>query len=111
MFFQKWYFTALSAKDVDLGILKKKEINDISEPFAGLLQVIKADRELNARVVQLLQLNSFRRRVLLNKWLEQLRLKKAPDKMTQALSCLFDDRIAEKVLTIITKNQTSPIYN
>jgi hypothetical protein len=88
-------------KDIDLGFLEKKEINDISESFAGLLQVIKKDRELNARVIQLLELNSFRRRLLLNKWLEQLRLKKAPDRLTQALSCLLDDTIAGNTLKLI----------
>lgn len=93
------------AKEVDLGITKKKNNNDISGSFAGLLRIIKEDQEINTRVVQLLQMNSFRRRSLLNKWLEQLRMKKAPDKLTQSLSCLFDDSIAAKVLTLINKDQ------
>ena len=84
-----------------MGILKKKDINDISEPFAGLLRIIKEDREINARVVQLLELNSFKRRALLNKWMEQLRKRQAPNKLLSALSCLFDDSIAEKVRILI----------
>ena len=75
--------------------------NDLSQSFAHLLQTIKEDKEINTRVIQLLKLNSFTRRVLLNKWLEQLRLRKAPENLLTALSCLFDDKIAEEVLALI----------
>ena len=101
MFFQKWYFTALSVKGFILGNLKKKNLNDMSESFAGLLTVIKEDQEINARVIQLLRMRSFRWRSLLNKWLEQLRLKQAPFKLIQSLSCLFDDTLAANTLNLI----------
>jgi hypothetical protein len=74
--------------------------NDLSQSFASLLQVIKADKEIRNRVIQLLKANSYTRRMLLNKWLEQLWRKQASDNLMQALSCLFDDSIAEKVLVL-----------
>lgn len=49
----------------------------------------------------MLKLNSFLRRLILNRWIEQLRRKQAPEKLLQALSCLFDDSIAENALTFI----------
>ena len=51
----------------------------------------------------LLKMEAYPRRLVLNNWLEQLRLNKAPKKLTQALTYLFDDDIAKKVLTIIDK--------
>ena len=71
------------------------------DPFSNLLQVITEDPEINSRVVQLLKLDSFTRRLLLNKWLEQLRRKGATNKLLQALSCLFDNEIAEKTLSFL----------
>ena len=77
----------------------------ISEPFTNLVQIITEDQEINTRIVQLLKLDSFRRRLLLNKWLEKLRRKGATNKLMNALSCLFDNDIAEKTLSFLkTKN-------
>ena len=81
--------------------LVSEKPNDLSQSFAHLLQVIIADQEIKIRVIQLLKSNSFTRRLLLNKWLEQLRRKQAPEKLIQALSCLFDDSIAEKVVVLL----------
>ena len=82
-----------------------KQSNDLSQSFAHLLQVIKADQEIKSRVIQLLKSNSFTRRLLLNKWLEQLRRRQAPEKLIDALSCLFDDNIAKNVLGLINNHQ------
>ena len=81
--------------------LIKTTSKTFSEPFTNLLQIIKEEPELNIRIVQLLKLNSFRRRVLLNKWLEQLRRKGATNKLMNALSGLFDNDIAEKTLSFL----------
>jgi hypothetical protein len=84
----------------------KTNSKTFSEAFANLLQLIIEDQEINSRVVQLLKLDSFRRRLLLNKWLEQLRRKGAAPKLMQALSCLFDNDVAEKSLSFLkTQNQ------
>ena len=82
-------------------ILVREKQNEFSQSFARLLQIIKADTEIKIRIIQLLMLNPFRRRLMLNKWLERLRCRQAPEKLIGALSCLFDDDIAENVLTFI----------
>ena len=82
-----------------------KQANGLSQSLASLLQIIKADKEIKGRVIQLLKSTSFTRRLLLNKWLEQLRRRQAPEKLMQALSCLFDDNIAKNVLSLINNHQ------
>lgn len=71
------------------------------EQFAKLIQTIQKDSDIKSRMIQILKMDSYRRRFLLNNWLEKLRRKKAPENLRQALSCLFDDIISEKVLTLI----------
>jgi hypothetical protein len=88
-----------------------KQSNDLSQSFASLLQVIKADKEIKARVIQLLKLDPFERWLLLNKWLEQLRRKQASDNLMQALSCLFDDGIAEKVVVFLDSHHIKTFEN
>jgi len=79
----------------------KTDSHGESEQFAQLIQIMKDDPEINTRLVQLLTLDSYQRRIVLNRWLEQLRRKSASENLRQALSCLFDDNIAKKVLTLI----------
>jgi hypothetical protein len=85
--------------------LVTEQSNDLSQSFTSLLQVIKADEEIKDRVIQLLKSNSFTRRLLLNKWLEQLRRRQAPEKLLQALSCLFDDNISKNLLKLINNHR------
>jgi len=63
---------------------------------------MRDDPVINKKVVNILKLDSYPRHIVLSNWLEQLRLNKAPQKLTQALTYLFDDRIAEKVYNLIT---------
>jgi hypothetical protein len=81
--------------------LVTKQSNDLSQSFTRLLQVIKEDREINTRVIQLLNLDPFVRRLLLNKWLERLRRRQAPESLLQALSLLFEDSTVEQTLKVI----------
>jgi hypothetical protein len=90
--------------EVDLNFLFKTRLNSKSDQFSHLIQVIKDDDEINNRVVQLLKLDSYQRRNVLNRWLEQLRRDNASEKLTQALSYLFDNDIAKKVSIIINRN-------
>jgi hypothetical protein len=55
----------------------------------------------------MLKLDSYKRRIVLNNWVEQLRRQQASAKLLNALSCLFDDAIAEEVLTIINNSLIS----
>ena len=88
-----------------LHIFNKTDPDAKSEQFAQLIQVIRDDREINTRLIHLLRLDSYQRRNVLNRWLEQLRRKSASENLRQALSCLFDDKVAKKVLTIINNNR------
>jgi hypothetical protein len=83
--------------EVDLNFLFKTRLNSKSDQFSD-------DDEINNRVVQLLKLDSYQRRNVLNRWLEQLRRDNASEKLTQALSYLFDNDIAKKVSIIINRN-------
>jgi len=77
------------------------ERNTWPDELAGLIQIARKDPVINHRLINVLQLNSFERRSVLNVWLEQLRQRNASENLLSALSCLFDDKIAEKVLTLI----------
>ncbi len=78
-----------------------KDTDKELEPFIKLMQVMHKDPVINEKVIQLLKLDSYQRRSVLNVWLEQLRLRNASENLLSALSCLFDDKIAEEVLTLI----------
>ena len=75
--------------------------NNKLKPFIKLMQVMKKDPVINEKVIQLLKMESYQRRLVLNSWLEQLRVRHASDNLLNALSCLFDDKIAEDVLALI----------
>ena len=88
--------------------MKSKKTNRFEKdfkPFLQLLQAMKYDPVINTRVVAALKLDSYHRRIVLNNWLEQLRLSMAPGKLTQTLSYLFDDNIAEKVYDLIKRSK------
>jgi hypothetical protein len=59
------------------------------------------DEVINKKVITVLQMDSYQRRLVLNNWLEKLRKQNASQKLLTALSCLFDDKVAEQVLTLI----------
>ena len=75
------------------------------EKFSNLIQTAIEDPVIKKRIIEVLQLSSFERRTVLNNWLEQLRLRHASGKLLKALSCLFDDEIAEEVLTLINSHK------
>lgn len=77
------------------------------EPIKRLIQVMQNDPVIHERIIQMLNLDSYQRRALLNNWLEQLRIRNASEKLLSALSCLFDDKIAEEVLTLINNHKIS----
>ena len=75
------------------------EVNSIIK----LLRAIRKDPFINKKVTSLLKMDTYPRRLVLNTWLEQLRLNNAPEKLTQTLSILFDDNIAQKTLKLISR--------
>ena len=74
--------------------LKPDEVN-------CLVQITHEDPLIKKRISELLQLSSFERRLELNVWLEKLRQRNASKNLLYVLSILFDDIIAEDVLTLI----------
>ena len=76
-----------------------------SEEISFLVQTALEDPVIKQRILELLQLNSFERRSALNIWLEQLRLRNASEELLYVFSCLFDDTIAQKTLSLISKSK------
>jgi hypothetical protein len=66
-----------------------------------LIQAIHNDPVINERIILILKMDSYPRRFVLNNWLEQLRQNNAPQDLLSALSCLFDDTVAELILMFI----------
>lgn len=76
-----------------------------SEEISFLVQTALEDPVIKQRILELLQLNLFERRSVLNIWLEQLRLRDASEELLYVFSCLFDDTIAQKTLSLIKKSK------
>jgi len=70
-----------------------------------LLKAVRYDPVINKKIAGLLKMDSYPRHIVLSNWLEQLRLNKAPEKLTQTLTYLFDDSIAEKVYNLINRSK------
>ena len=86
--------------------MKKVKSNNVEteiDSIRHLLLAIRKDPLMNKKVTRLLKLDTYPRRLVLNTWLEQLRLNNAPGKLTKALSILFDENIAQKALKLISR--------
>jgi hypothetical protein len=86
-------------------LVKTDTTNSDFKPLVKLIQAMQKDTVINNKVVKMLRLDPYRRRIILNNWLEQLRLQRASIKLLNAFALLFDDSIAERVLTLITNHQ------
>lgn len=83
---------------------KPSNYYDLSESLIRLVEIMRKDTWINREVTRMLKLDAYRRRIVLNDWLEGLRRKNAPVDLLRAFSCLFDDDIARQVLLIINKH-------
>jgi ubiquinone biosynthesis protein Coq4 len=86
-------------------LVKTDTTNSYFESLVKMIQAMQKDPVINEKVVEMLRLDPYRRRIILNNWLEQLQLQRASLKLLNAFACLFDDSIAERVLTLITNHQ------
>jgi hypothetical protein len=77
------------------------DTDETFEALIKLIQVIQKDPAINKKVIKMLKLDPYQRRFVLNKWLEQLRVRHASQHLLSALPYLFDDKIAEEVLKLI----------
>jgi hypothetical protein len=80
------------------------EANETFDALIKLIQVIRKDPAINKKVINMLKLDPYQRRFVLNKWLEQLRVRHASQDLLSALPFLFDDKIAAEVLKLIKKD-------
>ena len=80
---------------------KKKKLIGENEPLVTLIQVAQEDVEIKRHLLAILSQNKFNRESILNSYLEELRLKPAPQEFKSAIACLLDDDVAEKVLEIL----------
>ena len=74
---------------------------DLDLDLEELSALLKEDPLIKDRIIEVLKMNSYDRRLVLNNWLEQLRLRRAPENLQNALSALFDNAIAKMVLKMI----------
>jgi len=84
-----------------LNLFNKTYPDAESKQLTQFLQVVKEDSIINKKLIQLLKLDSYHRRNVLNRWLEQLRRNHASENLIEGFSYLLDDNIAKKVLTLI----------
>jgi len=75
--------------------------NTKTENLEELIRITCNDKLIKKRILDVLKLSSFERRSVLNQWLEELRLRQAPKNLMNLLSSLFDDTVANTLLTII----------
>jgi hypothetical protein len=71
------------------------------EGFITMLRAACDDAKMNASLQKLLALPDSRRRLLVRTWVADLRSKRAPADFVEAIACLHDDAIAEKVYQVI----------
>ena len=71
------------------------------EGFVDLLVAACNDPEINATLERLLSMPDERRRGLVHTWVSDLLIQEAPKDLIQAVACLSDDAVAEKVYEVI----------
>ena len=76
-----------------------------------LLQSMRHDPVIHRKVIAMLEMDPYPRRIVLSNWLEELRLHHAPHQLSHTLSYLFDDLIAEKVYRLIKRTRTKTKSN
>jgi hypothetical protein len=75
-------------------------VGDI-ESFITLLRSACSDDDVYLRLEKLLSLPDERRRALIEKWVGDLVVQRAPTDFIRAIACLLDDRVAEKAYEVI----------
>ena len=86
-----------------------KDINQNSEAgrIYQLFGPTLADPLVRKRLIELLQLQPFERRMILNNWIKMYWLKNTGPEIIQALACLYDDKLAAEILTLIGRPKSN----
>ncbi len=80
----------------------KKSVGD-NDAFVTLVKVAQNDPEVHATLVAILGQPPFHRKSLLNRLIQDMRVKGAPRNLISAIAELLDDSVAEKVADVIEK--------
>ena len=65
---------------------------------------MQEDPLIHDKIINLLGMDSNQRCRVLKNWLEQLRFRKAPENLLNALGCLLDDTIAKQILAFVKEH-------
>ena len=79
---------------------KQRTVGEIGG-FIELLRAACEDRNMNAALEKLLSLPDERRRAFVDGWVRDLLISEAPKEFIEAIACLVDDAVAEKVYEVI----------
>jgi len=73
------------------------------EGFIDMLRAAREDEEINSILQEILALPNPDRREMIRILVTDLKNKKAPDKLVEAIGCLVSDDIAEKASNVICR--------
>ena len=102
---ESFIISRCTERNVYLNTRKTNDYESDLDSIVILLKAMRHDPIINKKVLNILNMDPHPRRIVLSNWLEQLRRNNAPGKLTQTLSFLFDDSIAEKVYELINKSK------
>jgi len=71
------------------------------ESFITMLRVACEDDQVNSRLEKLLALPDAQRRTLVENWVADMLVARAPQDFIDAIACLVDDRVAETAYAAI----------
>lgn len=91
---------------MELNRKKKKSVGE-NELFVSLIRVAQEDSKIKKQILAILSQNKFNRVSILNSYIEEMRLRKAPKNFISAIACLLDDDIAEKALGILMEKNVT----
>lgn len=77
-----------------------KSVGDI-ESFITMLRVACEDRNINTRLERLLSLPDDKRKAVVQTWVSDMLVARAPRDFIAAIACLSDDQVAEKAYEVI----------
>jgi len=80
---------------------EKKSLIADDETFVSLIQLAREDSEIGQRLLGLLGLDDFNRKSFLGSWIEEARLRGAPEEFVRALGYLRDDEIAHQTRELL----------
>jgi hypothetical protein len=80
---------------------KKNKSVGKNEPFVMLIRVARENVQIKNHLLGILSQNRFNRESILNSYIDDLTLKKAPIEFIEAIACLLDGDVANKALEIL----------